>query len=114
MTKSNIVLVPFPFDDLRSNKVRPAVCLTNPIGPHRHVVVAFITSRLPAQPLPTDLIIDEADPAFSTTGLRVSSAVQFHRMLTISTALIQRRLGMLPSEWQVKVDQRLRLVFELQ
>ena len=27
--KYKIVLVPFPFDDLRANKVRPAVCLTD-------------------------------------------------------------------------------------
>ena len=33
MTKGKIVFVPFPFDDLSSTKVRPAVCLTNPIGP---------------------------------------------------------------------------------
>jgi hypothetical protein len=27
MTRSKIVLVPFPFDDLSTDKVRPAVCL---------------------------------------------------------------------------------------
>jgi len=42
--RNKVVLVPFPFDDLSSNKVRPAVCLTEPLGSHRHVVVAFITS----------------------------------------------------------------------
>ncbi len=41
MTKGKIVLVPFPFDDLTSEKVRPALCLTDLIGPHRHVIVAF-------------------------------------------------------------------------
>ena len=46
MTKHSIVLVPFPFDDLSSNKGRPAVCLTDPVGPHRHVILAFITSRV--------------------------------------------------------------------
>jgi len=40
VTKHKVVLVPFPFDDLSSSKVRPAVCLTNPIGPHRHVYTA--------------------------------------------------------------------------
>ena len=30
MTKGKVVLVPFPFDDLSTSKVRPAVCLTNP------------------------------------------------------------------------------------
>ena len=71
MTKYKIVLVPFPFDDLSSTKVRPAVCLTDPIGPHRHIVLAFITSRIPISPLSTDFIIDSSDRAFSLTGLRV-------------------------------------------
>jgi len=30
MTKGKVVLVPFPFDDLSTAKVRPAVCLTEP------------------------------------------------------------------------------------
>ena len=44
MPRGKIVLVPFPFDGLSSAKVRPALCLTDPIGPHRHVVLAFITA----------------------------------------------------------------------
>lgn len=41
MTRGKIVLVPFPFDDLSTAQVRPAVCLTEPTGPQRHVVLAF-------------------------------------------------------------------------
>jgi len=43
MTRGKVVLVPFPFDDFSGTKVRPAVCLTEPIGTHRHVILAFIT-----------------------------------------------------------------------
>ena len=68
MTKHKVVLVPFPFDDLSSNKVRPAVCLTDPIGPHRHVILAFITSRVSPEPLASDLVIDSDDPDFASTG----------------------------------------------
>ena|SRR6266496_4221915 len=32
MTKGKVALVPFPFDDLTASKVRPAVCLTDPIA----------------------------------------------------------------------------------
>jgi mRNA interferase MazF len=41
-----VILVSFPFDDLTGNKVRPAVCLTDAVGAHRHVVLAFITSAV--------------------------------------------------------------------
>jgi mRNA interferase MazF len=71
MTKGKVVLVPFPFDDLSATKVRPAVCLTEPIGPHRHVILAFITSRIPAPLLNTGLVLDASHADFAATGLRV-------------------------------------------
>jgi hypothetical protein len=42
MTKGKVRLVPFPFDDLSATKVRPTGCLTDPLRPHRHVILAFI------------------------------------------------------------------------
>ncbi len=59
MMKGKVVLVPFPFDDLSTTKVRPAVCLTDPVGPHRHVIMAFISSRMSIDQLETDLILKE-------------------------------------------------------
>jgi mRNA interferase MazF len=75
MTRGKVVLVPFPFDDFSGAKVRPAVCLTDPIGTHRHVVLAFISSRVPADLLETDFILDSTQADFAATGLRVSSAL---------------------------------------
>jgi hypothetical protein len=40
MTRGKVVLVPFPFDDLETQKARPAICLTDPLTPHRHIVLA--------------------------------------------------------------------------
>lgn len=113
VTKHKVVLVPFPFDDLSSAKVRPAVCLSNPIGTHRQVVLAFITSRVPDNPLATDLVIREDDPDFAATGLHVASTVQVHRLMTVTTALIQHELGYLAPELQAGADARLRLLFDL-
>ncbi len=113
MTKGKVVLVPFPFDDLSSSKVRPAICLTDPIGPHRHVVLAFVTSRVPTSPLPSDLIISATDADFTATGLRVSSTLQIHRLMTVTTAVIRRELGRLPAAMQSEVDRRLRVLFGL-
>ena len=114
MIRSKVVLVPFPFDDLSGSKVRPAACLTNPVGPHRHVVLAFITSRVPAQPLATDVLLEEGDPGFKATGLRVSSTLQLHRLMTANTALIRRELGFLPEgKWQ-EVVTGLHHLFDLE
>lgn len=113
MTKGKVVLVPFPFDDLSTTKARPAVCLTNPISLHRHVVLTFITSRIPADLLETDLVLDSSRADFIITGLRVSSTLRLHRLMTVTTSLIQRELGELSSSMQFEVAEKLRKLFEL-
>lgn len=113
MTKGKVVLVPFPFDDLSTLKVRPALCLTEPIGPHRHVIVAFITSRVDPQLSATDILLEPAHPDFTSTGLKVPSTLRLHRVITITVALIRRELGALSSTQQAQVDDRLRRLFEL-
>ena len=113
MIKGKVVLVPFPFDDLSSTKVRPAVCLTNPIGPHHHVILAFISSQVPADILETDVVLDTTQADFSSTGLRVSSTLRLHRLMTVTTLFIQRDLGELSPRLRGEVDRRLKKLFEL-
>lgn len=113
MTKYKVVLIPFPFDDLTGNKVRPAVCLTDPIGPHRHVIVAFITSRVPLALLASDFLIESASQEFATTGLRTTSVLRLHRLTTLATLIIDRELGQLPEWMAQEVESRLRTLFGL-
>lgn len=112
-TRHKIILISFPFDDLSATKVRPAVCLTDPIGPHRHVVFAFITSQTPVHPLATDLVLDSSEPDFAMTGLIVPSTIQLHRLITGATVLIRRELGVLPPRLEPALSQCLRHLFGL-
>ncbi len=114
MIRGKVVLVPFPFDDLSAPKVRPAVCLTEPIGPHRHVVLAFITSREPHALLESDVVLNSTDEDFPMTGLRVTPTLRLHRMMTVTTSLIRRELGELPRRIQDEVSAKLRMLFELE
>lgn len=111
MTKGKVVLVPFPFDDLATTKARPVVCLTDAIGPHRHVVVAFISSQIPQNLLETDLLLETQHPHFAQTGLKTSSVLSLHRLMTSSTSVIRRELGQLPQGLQTTVEEKLRKLF---
>jgi mRNA interferase MazF len=113
MTKHKIVLIPFPFDDLSGTKLRPALCLTDPIGTHRHVVLAFITSRIPDELLETDLVLDTTQANFEATGLRVASTIRMHRLITLTTAFIKRELGELPPTVRRQVSAKLKRLFAL-
>ncbi len=110
--KHKIVLVPFPFDDLSATKVRPAVCLTNEIKPYGHVVLAFITSRV-SNPEASDLVINSTDAGFTTTGLKVSSTIRLHRLVTVSRSLVKRQLGTLSPSQILEIKSRLREFFDL-
>lgn len=86
-------------------KVRPAVCLTNPIGTYEHILLAFITSRLPTDILPTDIILDQAHPDFVSSGLRKTSTLRLHYLMTARTSLILRELGSMSEATQADIAQ---------
>ena len=113
MTSGKVVLVPFPFDDLTGSKVRPAVCLTEPIGPHHHMVVAFITSRVQTTTLETDVLIRPQDPDFAQTGLRVPSTICLHRLMTVASSTVLRELGTLSASRLAEIRQHLSRLFLL-
>ncbi len=113
MIKGKVVLVPFPFDDLSSVKLRPAVCLSNSIGRHNHVILAFMTSHIIENKLESDVIIDFTKDKFDLTGLRVASSLRLHRLITVSTSIIKRELGKIPKELQIEIDKKLRRLFRL-
>ncbi len=111
--KYKIVLVPFPFDDLSSQKVRPAVCLTDEIQPFGHIVLAFITSRIFANTSDTDFIVDAKEANFAQTGLKVSSTIRLHRLITISKTIIRRELGTISKEKYTEIENCLRKLFKI-
>jgi mRNA interferase MazF len=95
MIKHSIVLVPFPFDDFSSTKVRPALCLTSEIGGLGHVIIAFISSNLPDNELGSDVKIKVGTTDWIGTGLSADSVIRLHKIVTIPKYLIKRRLGIL-------------------
>jgi mRNA interferase MazF len=105
--KYNIVLVPFPFDGFDGVKVRLAICLTDKIGKYSHVVIAFITSRVPDDKSVSDM---EAGPS-DATGLKVKSFIRLHRLLTIPSHLIQRKLGQLPKAKEKELKEKISRLF---
>lgn len=102
-----VVLLPFPFDDLSGTKVRPAVCLTDFIGAYRHLIVAFITSQMPPDAVASDMLLDVASPEFGSTGLKVTSTLRLHRLMTVTPSLIRRELGILSPATQLEVKSKL-------
>jgi mRNA interferase MazF len=111
--KYQIILVPFPFDDFSATKVRPAICLTDKIGAYNHLVIAFISSQAILANEASDLILTDTDVGFIATGLKQTSAIRLHKMVTIPSKAILRTLGNLPNSYQPILSQKLKVMFDL-
>ncbi|MDP2787917.1 MAG: type II toxin-antitoxin system PemK/MazF family toxin [Pseudomonadota bacterium] len=109
-TKDKLILLPFPFDDFQAAKLRPALCLTDPIGPYRHVIVAFISRAVAVgwakRSVPNIAAVVGHATLCPTYGL-------LHRLLTVPESLFQRELGMLPSTLRGSISDKLRTLFQL-
>ena len=109
--KNSIVLVPFPFDDFSTLKVRPALCLTNEIGNYNHIIIAFISSKINDELLESDLIIKLKEDLKS--GLQVDSVIKLHKLVTIPKILIKRKLGII-SDLNIEIiENKLSQLFSL-
>lgn len=92
--KGDIVLVPFPFTDLSTTKLRPAVVLwVDSTGDD--ITLCFISSQNLTRLSPNEFVLDASDPEFSNTGLKVASKVRVTRIATLERRLITRRIGKL-------------------
>ncbi|MEQ8971318.1 MAG: type II toxin-antitoxin system PemK/MazF family toxin [Coleofasciculus sp. C1-SOL-03] len=92
--KGDIVLVPFPFTDLSTTKLRPAVVLwVDSTGDD--ITLCFISSQNLTRLSPNEFVLDASDPEFSNTGLKVTSKVRVTRIATLERRLITRRIGKL-------------------
>ena len=113
MIKNSIVLVPFPFDNFSNSKVRPALCLTNEISKFNHVIIAFISSKIPDDTINSDIIIKKDSDDWIGTGLTVDSVLRLHKIVTIPKSLIKRRLGKINDLLENKTKDKIQRLFEI-
>ena len=90
-----IVLTKFPFTDLSSFKIRPALIISKNNMSHDDVVVAFITTTTSTKPKVFSKLIESN----SDTGLKANSSVRFDKLATLSKTIILGELGEVSSKW---------------
>lgn len=112
LKKGDLVLVPFPFTDLSTTKLRPAVVLWVDLS-GIDITVCFISSQNVNNISAEEFLIDKNDPEFTKTGLKVTSKVRVSRIATIERNLITRKLGRLETNLLQNLDNRLINIFQL-
>ncbi len=92
LRRGDVVLVRFPFTDLRATKLRPAIVLAS----HgEDVIVVGVFSVLATDINTTWLLLDERDPSFAQTGLRKSSVAKGEKVAVLHRSVVHAVIGSL-------------------
>lgn len=113
MKRGEIYLAKFPFGDVPGMKLRPVLLLSGELGAVPEVLVAYISSVVPAQLLPTDLLLDPDRAEFQSTNLKVVSTLRLHKLATIHCSSLMRQLGSLGGGSSAAIDEKLRGLLRL-
>jgi mRNA interferase MazF len=105
-----IVLVNFPFTDLQSLKVRPALVLTTKGD---DVIIIGIFSKVPPELRESWIKVDEISLDFHITGLKKTSIIKTEKITVIHRSLIRKELGCLSSEFMEQVKKTLLKTLEI-
>lgn len=107
--KWDIILVPFPFTNLRTVKKRPALILSpDSYNSDRDVVILFITSNIDAKPKPGDHSIE----FWEESGLPKPSKTKM-KFATIATSIIVKKIGSLHNSDRFEIRDKLQTFFDL-
>ncbi len=113
MRPGEIYLASFPFGDAPGMKLRPVLLLTGPVGPIPEVLVAYVSSVVPPALLPSDILLDPAQPEHRSTNLKTVSVLRLHKLATIHTTSVVRFLGVLEPAVRVEAGAKLRALIRL-
>jgi mRNA interferase MazF len=108
MRFGEIYLAQFPFGDIAGMKLRPVLLLSGPIGAVPEIVVAYISSVLPTQPLSSDILLDPNKPEGKNTHLKTTSALRLHKLATIHCSSLVRFLGTVDPQVKTIATAKLR------
>jgi mRNA interferase MazF len=104
LKRGDIVLVPFPFTHLKTQKVRPAIILSPRVSKRGDILLAFISSVIPVDSTEVDVILKISDADFTRTGLKVTSVFRMDKLVTLHLSLILRQLGHAPPTLLKRLD----------
>jgi mRNA interferase MazF len=102
-SRNDVVLLPIPFTDLSSSKVRPAIVVGHGSWPGDLLVIP-VTSQLPN----ADWIITQ----WAEAGLNVASGIK-GQICTVEVQLVRKVVGRITEQDRTALDSMLRKWLEL-
>ncbi len=103
----DVVVMPFPFSDLSSNKRRPTLVLAD--LPGDDLIVCQITSQILPDPFSVTLETDD----FIDVNINLPSLIRITRIFMAESSLVLYRLGKLKKVKQQEVHRQIERLFRL-
>lgn len=105
-SKGQVIFVNFPFSNLKSSKVRPAVILAE--AEFGNVILCQVTSK----PYSSKVAIRIQTEDFARGTLTTTSYVRPDKIFTAETSIIQEIIGELNPEIIRRISQKIRELFK--
>ena len=104
-TVGSVVLVTFPFSNLKGQKIRPTLVLAN--VEFNNLILCQITSK----PYTSKISICLKPTDFATGGLPIISYIRPDKLFTADTTIIKKTIGQLTAKTKNAVLKNIRALF---
>lgn len=102
-----IVLFRFPQADLKEGKLRPALLLGRLPGEYDDWLICMVSSQVRPYTADFEEMIQESDPDFTRSGLKVSSVIRVGRLAVVEGNILLGSIGQIASERLQRIKSRL-------
>ncbi len=115
MTRGDVVLVPFPFQDRPGEKIRPAVVVQSDAENRRlaNTVLAMVTGNLQDAGQPTTVLIDPTTADGAGSGLSGPSLVKCYNLAAVRQRRVIHVLGHLSDAVMRQVNDALKAALDV-
>ena len=105
MKRGDVVLIKFPYTDLTSTKVRPALVISSDNYNLSGADAIFVAISSKLDNLQQyDIEMNLANPEFSVTGLKAPALIKADKIVRLAKSLASRHLGQAGPDTMAKVD----------
>ncbi len=102
-----VVLFRFPQTDLEEGKLRPALLVAKLPGGYDDWLICMISSQTRHYLAGFDELVEETDPDFVQSGLKVASVIRLGRLAVVSGDILLGAIGEVSPECLSRVKQTL-------
>jgi mRNA interferase MazF len=115
MTRGDVVLADFPFQDMPGSKIRPAVVVQNDADNQSlaNTILAMITGNLADTGRPSNVKIDPQSADGQGSGLAGTSLIKCGNLATVRKQRVLRVIGHLTNAAAQQVNAALKAALEL-